>query len=321
MNRVDRLLALILYLQSKRVVTAEEMAGHFELSVRTIYRDLNALGEAGVPVVAEAGVGYSLMKGYHLPPVTFTSEEAGALATGAVLVEQMTDSSLTAQMRSALQKIRAVLPREQQDKIERVERATLLLERRAPVRQSNHASLLQIQDALARRRVLQLAYRSGSTGEAAARQVEPLGLTHYLQHWHLIAWCRLRGNFRDFRLDRIEGISVLPEAFGVRDGFQLADYIRRMETKVDSVKIRVKFAGTSVERARREWSLGVVREEPVADGAVLTLSAGDTSWFVGWLLSFGTAATVLAPADLRKKLIAAAEAAAFHHQSAPPKVS
>lgn len=321
MNRVDRLLALILFLQSRRVVTAGELAGHFELSVRTIYRDLNALGEAGVPLVAEAGVGYSLMKGYHLPPVMFTSEEAGALATGGVLVEQMTDSSLTTQMHSALQKIRAVLPREQQEKITRIERTTLLLERRAVVRNANSTSLLQIQDALARCRVIHLSYRAGSTGEATARKIEPLGLTHYLQHWHLIAWCRLRGDFRDFRLDRIEDITVLSETFAVREGFQLDDYLRRMKSDAGSVKIRVKFSESSAMRARREWSLGVVREEIVPDGTVLTLAAGEMTWFVGWLLSFGTSATVLAPADLREKLVAAAAAAALHHKTPPGKVS
>ena len=319
MNRVDRLLALILFLQSKRVVTAEELAGHFELSVRTIYRDLSALSEAGVPVIAEAGVGYSLMKGYHLPPVMFTSEEAGALAMGGVLVEQMTDSSLTTQMHSALQKIRAVLPREQQEKILRIESATLMLERRAVSINAKRANLLQIQAALAGRCRLHLVYRSGSTGEATSRQVEPLGLTYYLQNWHLIAWCGLRGDFRDFRLDRVEGISVLSETFTVREGFQFSDYLRRVEANGAEVKIRVKFSGSSAVRARREWSLGIVGEETVADGTVLTLAAGRVEWFVSWLLSFGTAATVLEPAHLREKLIAAAQSAALHHKIVPFK--
>lgn len=314
MNRVDRLLSLILYLQSKRVVTAEEIARHFELSIRTIYRDLNALGEAGVPIVAEAGVGYCLMKGYHLPPVTFTSEEAGALATGGVLVGQMTDASLSTPMRSALQKIRAVLPREQQEKIERIEGATLLLARRGNAGQVSPANLLLVQDALARRRVLQLAYRAGSTGAATAREVEPLGLTHYMEHWHLIAWCRLRRDFRDFRLDRIEGISLSTEIFQVRAGFQLSDYLEQMRDARDGVKVRVRFSEASAARARREWSLGVVQEETVAAGSVLTLSAGELEWFVGWLLSFGTEATVLEPAELREKLVAAAEMAARHHK-------
>src|SRR6185295_2389867 len=121
MNRVDRLLALILFLQLRRVVTAEQMAAHFELSVRTIYRDLAALGEAGVPIMAEAGVGYALMRGYHLPPVNFTAEEASALVTGGMLIEQFTDASVKNQMQGALQKVRAVLPAEHQERIARLE--------------------------------------------------------------------------------------------------------------------------------------------------------------------------------------------------------
>lgn len=188
MNRVDRLLAMILHLQGRRVVTAEELAAHFELSVRTVYRDLNALGEAGVPIVAEAGVGYSLLRGFHLPPVMFSAEEASALATGTVLVGEMTDASLAGPMQSALRKIRAVLPREEQDRIERIARGTLLLEPKPRPREGRGVDLVAVQDALARRRVVRLEYRAGSSGERTSRDVEPLGLAHYLQHWHLIAW-------------------------------------------------------------------------------------------------------------------------------------
>lgn len=319
MNRVDRMLSQILYLQSKRVVTAEEMARHFELSVRTIYRDLNALGEAGVPIVAEAGVGYSLMKGYHLPPVSFTSEEAGALATGGVLVGQMTDSSLSGPMRSALQKIRAVLPREQQEKIERIERATVLPERRTQADGRRPASLLQIQDALTRRRVLQLAYRSASKGESTVRSVEPLGLVHYLEHWHLIAWCRLRKDFRDFRLDRIEGLSLTTETFAIRPGFELDDYLQQIRADNSGVQIRARFDDAVAARARREWSLGLLDEQMVPGGVVLTLSSGELGWFVNWLLSFGMAATILEPVVLREMLVQAAESVAVHHKNAAAK--
>ena len=110
MNRVDRLLAQILLLQSKRVVTAEQMARHFGLNIRTIYRDLAALGEIGVPIVAEAGVGYTLRRGYHLPPVNLTAEEANALVTGGMLVVQFADASVRDGMKSALAKVRAILP-------------------------------------------------------------------------------------------------------------------------------------------------------------------------------------------------------------------
>src|SRR5262249_52000205 len=129
MNRVDRLMAIALRLQSRRVVRAEDLATHFEISIRTIYRDLAALGEAGVPIVGEAGVGCRLMGGYRLPPVMFTTEEASALSMGGMLVEHLTDASLRKQMDSALAKIRSVLPRERQDYLDRLERSTAFVSR------------------------------------------------------------------------------------------------------------------------------------------------------------------------------------------------
>src|SRR5437870_10711526 len=131
MNRVDRLMAMVLRLQSRRVVRAEDIAAHFEISVRTVYRDIAALGEAGVPIMAEAGIGYSLVKGYHLPPVMFTTEEASALSTGGQLVEHLTDASLRRQMESALLKIRSVLPRDRQDYLDRLRRSTAVTVRPA----------------------------------------------------------------------------------------------------------------------------------------------------------------------------------------------
>jgi predicted DNA-binding transcriptional regulator YafY len=102
MNRVDRLMAMIVHLQSRRLVRAEDIAAHFEISVRTVYRDIAALGEAGIPILGEAGVGYGLAKGYYLPPVMFTAEEASALFMGGKLVEHLTDASLRKHMESAL---------------------------------------------------------------------------------------------------------------------------------------------------------------------------------------------------------------------------
>ncbi|HTI70017.1 MAG TPA: YafY family protein [Candidatus Limnocylindria bacterium] len=314
MNRIDRLVGIVLFLQGRRVSRAEDIAGHFETSLRTVYRDIAALGEAGVPIVSEAGVGYSLLKGYHLPPVTFTPDEAGAIATGAVLVAHMTDPSLSGPMQSALLKIRAVLPREQQERVERVERATLLQQPSVDSRGHNTAHLVQIQDALARRRILRLGYRASEACEATHRDVEPLGLVHYLQRWHVIAWCRLREDIRDFRLDRIQKITVLAECFAPRDGFSFEDYRQRMSISPGQVIIRVRFAKWSVERARREWVLGVIHEEPVENGTILTLSGGAHWWFVGWLLSFGTNASILEPPELREQVARAADEAANHHR-------
>ncbi len=312
MNRMDRLMAMVLFLQGRRLTRAEDLAQHFGLSIRTVYRDLAALSEAGVPIVAEAGVGYSLLKGYHLPPVTFTPEEAGALATGGVLVERMTDASLTAPMRSALLKIRAVLPRDQQERLERIENATLLQSPDGAV-VDTHATLSDIQEALASRKILRIRYRTAKRDEVNERDVEPLGLLHYLQYWHLIAWCRLRGDVRDFRLDRIQKLSIVNEHFVVRPELTLADYLAELTEPSCSVTARIKFSKDIAERAKRDWSLGFLKEEILPDGVVLTVAAGAMDWFTGWLLSYGTCATVLEPPELRTMLVDAAERLAKHH--------
>src|SRR5437016_4187503 len=153
MNRVDRLMAIVVRLQSRRVVRAEDIAAHFEISVRTVYRDIAALGEAGIPIISEPGIGYALMKGYHLPPIMFTSEEASALFTGGKLVEYLTDASLRKQMDSALLKIRSVLPRDRQDYLDRLDRSTVVVcPGAAAIPRLSSETLIPIQQALAERR-------------------------------------------------------------------------------------------------------------------------------------------------------------------------
>ncbi len=301
MNRIDRLMALTLYLQGHRISRAEDMASHFEVSLRTVYRDIAALSEAGVPVIAEAGVGYSLMRGYHVPPVMFTPDEAAALATAGVLTRQMTDDSIDGSMQSALLKIRAVLPAKQQLHLERVESSTQLSESRT---RPHRASILELQSALAERRIVHLAYRTGGREEVTHRDVEPIGLVHYMTYWHFVAWCRLRNDVRDFRIDRIEDMAVQNETFQPRDGVTLQEVIER-DHSMETVKVRIHFDHFSIDRARRERALGIVHDEPDEHGATLTLSTGCYDWLVGWLLSFQTSATILDSPELKEKLLAA----------------
>jgi predicted DNA-binding transcriptional regulator YafY len=309
MNRVDRLLALILYLQSRRVVTAEEMAQHFELSIRTIYRDLAALGEAGVPIAAEAGVGYTLMKGYNLPPVNFSAEEASALVTAAMLVQQFTDESIRVQMNSALLKVRAILPRDRQEQISRLE---VGMATSANARLPRQADLSLLQQALAHRRLLCFQYRGAGKSEITQRRVEPLGLIYYTQRWHLIAWCRTRNDYRDFRTDRMTSVTALSETFTPREDFNLANFLRTTRPP-STLSACVKFNPRAADRAKREWWLGIVEEQEVDDGFIFTLATPEWCGLVSWLLSFGRSVTVLSPASLRELLVKAAGDVAEHH--------
>lgn len=208
-KRLSRLSAIVTRLQAGRVVTATELAEQFAVSVRTIYRDIRALEQAGVPVVTEDGKGYSLMDHYHLPPIAFTEAEANALIAVEQLVLKTKDGSLVADYAKALTKITAVLKQEQK------ERALLLTKRTQPdglhsaERTSHHLSA--IQSAITHFQVVRMSYVN-EQGIASERSVEPFALLS-TENWLLVAWCRSRAAFRYFRLDRITVFTVLDERF------------------------------------------------------------------------------------------------------------
>ncbi len=311
MNRVDRLLAEIVFLQSKRVVTADEMAAHFHLSVRTIYRDLTALGEAGIPLVSEAGIGYSLMKGYYLPPVNFTADEANALSMGGMLVSQFADQSIRHQMEAALRKIRAVLPPDNQDRLVRLERCMTTT---AMIPMPPQVDLGLLQQALANRRLLSFRYQGVGQGRSKERIVEPMGLVHYLQRWHLLAWCRLRNDYRDFRTDRMTDLLAYRETFTPRDDVHVNQLIR-MTMPAANLEAEIFFSVKAADRAMREWWHGVTNEVVRGDGVVLTLATPDWAGLVHWLLSFGSTAVVISPQEAIDTLLACAKDLLDHHQA------
>jgi predicted DNA-binding transcriptional regulator YafY len=314
-NRIDRLVAILIYLQGRRVTRAEDIADEFQTSIRTVYRDITALAEAGVPIVGEAGVGYSIVKGYHLPPVHFTTEEATALITASLLMDHFADRSLMSSMASALAKIRAVLPPDHQDHIARLERRMSLPNAR---RGNQPCSLFLIQKALADRTVLRISYRGSGAAEALQRDIEPMGLTYYGDRWHVIAWCRLRRDYRDFRSDRIEAVSPLSQQFNPREGFSLTDFLGRWENEPASFTGSIRADPIAAERIRKDAPFKILRDERNQDGVTFTIEGGNWNWYVGWLLSFGDRIVVVEPAELRTLLCEAARATANHHESSGP---
>ncbi len=316
MNRTDRLVAMVLFLQGRRVVRAMEMAEHFEVTERTIYRDISALCEAGVPIAGEAGVGYSLMKGYQLPPVMFTAEEATSLFVGGELVKQFTDASLSGPMESALDKLRAVLPRDRQDQVERLVQRTIIYgqtSRRASAEATAQRWLLPVQQAGVLRRVLRLTYRGAERDEDTQRDVEPLGVVFYGGAWYLVGWCRLRLDYRHFRIDRIRRLELSPMVFVPRWDFSLAKHMEEMGRRERTLPVRVWFAKRAQERARRESYATLIEEKQRDGGAEFSLYAYSLEWTAQWLLSFGECAEALEPPQLRELVCAQAERIAARH--------
>lgn len=313
MNRTDRLVAMVMHLQGRRVVRAEELAEHFEISVRTVYRDIAALSEAGVAVVGEAGVGYSLVKGYHLPPVMFTTEEAIALFVGGEMVRQFTDASVAAPMNSALAKIRSVLPTERQDDVDRLAAGMAVEGTWRMPSAIDQRVLLPIQRAIVSRRVLRMTYRVRTRGEDTTRDVEPLGVTFYGGAWYLVAWCRLRKDFRHFKLERVIGLELLEDRFRARPDFSLREHLARANADVERLPAKVWFSEAVVERARRESYGGLGTERAVGGGIEAAMTTYSYAWLARWILSLGGEAEAIAPAALRAEVRTQARRALARH--------
>lgn len=315
MNRTDRLVAMVMHLQGRRIVRAEELSAHFEVSVRTVYRDIAALGEAGVPIAGEAGVGYSLVKGYHLPPVSLTADEATALFVGGAMVKQFADASLHEPMAAALDKLRAVLPRDRQEHVERLARHTVVMGRPGGYSPEPTAQpwLLAVQRGVAQRRVLRMTYR-GRDREETARDAEPLGVVCYGGAWYLVAWCRMRRDLRHFRVDRIQKLDVLEEQFPARVDFSLTKHLEEQVSHEDVIPVRVWFAQCVQERARRESYATLVAENERDGGMEFSLTTYSLEWMARWLLSFGLDAEALAPAELGQLICEEARRVAQRHE-------
>ncbi len=222
--RLSRLTSILTYLQSRPLVTSTELARRYVVSKRTIYRDIKSLIDSGIPIYTDEGKGYRLMDGYSLPPIMFTEEEASALITAEKIIEQNKDKSLVAAHNKAIEKIRAVLNYRHPDKTGLLsDRIGNLTNYRGLTTSDN---LLDIQSAILKKLCLDLTYRSISKSESTERMVEPLAIYYSQDNWILIAWCRLRNDTREFRLDRIEHIRTSNQSFPHR-AFDLMKYFMR----------------------------------------------------------------------------------------------
>jgi predicted DNA-binding transcriptional regulator YafY len=225
MNRIDRLLGIVTMLQSKKYVPAEKIADKFHISVRTVYRDIKALSELGIPVSFEAARGYFVVQGYFLPPVSFSNEEANALLLTESLVYGFTDKSIQTHYSSALNKVKAVLRGPQKEKLEMLTQAIRLQTPECFTINFEYLSLLQ--NAITSRTILELDYKNNKQ-EISKRQTEPIGLVFYALSWHLIAWCHSRRDYRDFKVARILKIRNTDLPFTQQSHMDLSEYIKML---------------------------------------------------------------------------------------------
>lgn len=221
MRRAERLFQIVQLLRSRNVTTAARLAEELEVSERTIYRDILDLVSSGVPIEGEAGVGYIMRGGFDLPPLMFTAEEIEALVLGVRVVESWTDPAMARSARGVLAKVEAVLP----ERLRATLAKTALFAPRLGAHRETQTNLTSLRTCIHERRKVRFDYTRGD-GVRSTRTIQPLGLFFWGAKWVAVGWCEHRDAFRNFRLDRMERLSVLDENFEDVAGRTLDDYLR-----------------------------------------------------------------------------------------------
>ncbi|SDD78377.1 Predicted DNA-binding transcriptional regulator YafY, contains an HTH and WYL domains [Paenibacillus sp. UNCCL117] len=301
MNKTDRLLAIVLELQRKGTLRAEDLAARFETSVRTIYRDVQALSEAGVPVIGAPGVGYSLMEGYFLPPVSLTGDEAVTVLIGMEFVEQWFDEGYAGYARSAREKVEAVLPAAILSEAKRTGAAMRLLEADARrIGRTERAYIHALRRAVLEERKVDFDYAKGGTGDLASRQshrtADPYGLVLVRGAWILLARCELRRELRHFRLSRMSRLNVRDDKFVRPPDFELQTYQPENDRHL---KVVLRVQPEIADRVKEAGSFYLTAMEDDEAGLLVTLHVRQPEDVLQWVLGWGADAEVLEPESLR----------------------
>jgi len=300
MNRTDRLLAIVLELQGKGRQRAEDLAETFETSKRTIYRDIEVLCEAGVPLLSIPGRGYSLMEGYFLPPLSFTTDEATMLLLGSEFMAQNFDAQYRVAAHAASRKITSVLPEKLRADVAYLQKSIRFIT--AEQRPSEVMMLQQVRRAIIERVTVRFTYskRYGQDGQDAqtTRDADPYSLIYVTGTWHMTAYCHMRKDLRIFRLDRMDALEVLPQAF-VR---QTNSVIEEHQGRQRDIMVRALFDSEVIRWVRESRNYFIVTEEETAEGFLVTLQIRQESEIVQWLLGWGRHVRVLEPESLRQRL-------------------
>ncbi|HDR7468313.1 YafY family transcriptional regulator [Bacillus toyonensis] len=303
MNRTDRLLAILIELQRRQTVTAQSLTEKFETSIRTIYRDMDALNESGVPIYSMPGYGYSLMDGYFLPPIQLTPEEAVTLLLGGDYIEKTFTSSFSVHARSAKEKLEVILPTDQKKKVEGLRGTFRFL---SPIFSNQQAEqeklenqLFLLQEAIQNEQAISFSYRKPRETTKIERTVHPYGLVNISGIWYIVAHCLLRKQIRNFRLDRMDTLQQKQEFFTKPKDFSLQDY-QPENNRI--VTIHLLFPSHIAHKIIESRYFFIDSYEHKDNGFHVFLKSRNIDEVFQWVLSFGSQVQVLEPKILSEKI-------------------
>jgi predicted DNA-binding transcriptional regulator YafY len=305
------LLAIVLELQRNGSRRAEDLAATFETSKRTIYRDIQALCESGVPVVAQAGVGYSLVEGYFLPPLSFSTDEATMLLLGSQFVADHFEAQYREVSQSASRKIEAVFSEKLRSEVNFLRDSIAFV---APETMASGASakfLPTLRRAIIEQKTVRFHYHTRYSMDRSnakkTRETDPYSLVHYGDAWYLNGFCHLRQEARQFRLDRMSKLELLDKSFTRPANYKMDP----PEENDRHVIVRALFDPDAAPWVRESRSYYITEMKDNPDGypgcLLVTMKAHFEGEVVSWLLGWGAKVEVLEPESLKRRLADAAK--------------
>jgi predicted DNA-binding transcriptional regulator YafY len=315
-NVATRLISLILLMQSQPQWKAAELSEELNVSERTIHRYMGMLEEMGIPIYSERGPygGFSLMRGYKLPPLIFTAEEATVLYMGANLVEAVWGEVYRDAVTAVTAKLDNVLPDELRQEVAQVQQGLVVTELAARDYRPWSKTLQVLRESVSAHRGLHLTYRSFSL-EETSREVDPYALTFRWGLWYLVGFCRLRGALRTFRVDRIEAVQPLSRRFTVPEGFSARQYVDTSMQFQNRYTIVVHLSADAAPYVRERMGHWMDLEDHEDGSITVCMQVADLEWATGWVLSQGQAAEVLEPPELVERVRREAAAIASRYIS------
>jgi predicted DNA-binding transcriptional regulator YafY len=303
-NTATRLITLIMLLQRQPHQKAAKLADQLGVSARTIQRYIGMLDEMGIPVYAERGPhgGYSLVRGYRMPPLVLTPDEAVAVYLGTSLVEEMWGQLYEDAARGALAKLDNVLPDEQRHEVAWARRTLLA----TGLHRADHAPLVPLLQGLRRatreRRRVRMIYRGRSQPQPIERAVDPYALVHRWGWWYVVGHCHLRQAHRSFRVDRIIELALLDETFNVPDDFDVQAYLAAEPHVQTAIRVRLRFAPEGALAALDDRAMWDSVDEQADGAVVVTFGVPNLEAAARMVLSYAPHAVVLEPDELRHKV-------------------
>lgn len=303
LSRFDRIVAILIHLQSRKVVKAQELADRFQVSLRTVYRDIRSLEVSGIPISGEAGIGYSLADGYRLPPVMFTPEEAGSFVAAEKLMQRFSDKMLGAHYQSAMFKIKSVLKGSQRDRMALLENQIAIDGGQQLFNEHTPDAMEILLDSIAGKKQVKMKYKSFQSDDLSLRSIEPIGVFHEHNYWYVMAYCHLRNDYRQFRTDRMFELTRTEIPFSREHG-NLEDYRKPEVRKTDTeVIISVENDTARYLQSSKKY-YGFVSERPLGKNVEMKfLITRDCEYFCRWFLMFADKAEIIEPDSVREQLL------------------